>query len=111
MRFLVSGEFKSLSMVNIKSAIDWTIDFIEPAEHPEFKWNEDVKCYEIDAENFDWWKDVVTKANIVNNAHDTEAFKSLSNEDLNEYYSLSYDADLDTCYSKSLAWLKEHNIV
>lgn len=104
-RIRETGEIKELSFTDIKTGIDCTNDIVGNTgafTDGTFAYNAAGEVYDVDSENFDWWKEYLTNLendeediqslfNDLGEKYDNEEFENIKTE----FYDGIYDCDMD----------------
>ena len=63
-----TGQVEELSITDRKSGCEWTAELINSA--PELGWNDELDMHEMDAENIDWWQNIIDGLNNIEDLKD-----------------------------------------
>jgi hypothetical protein len=85
-----TGLIESLSIIDPKTGLDWTQDFLGNNE-AKMNYNDDTEMYEMDGDDMEWWKNVIEKYQA-NDNRIAEIESGLEWDDLEAFRNGLYDA-------------------
>lgn len=114
MEVLVNRQRKELRYVIGET--DMTETFVDPFNREEFAWNEDEEIFMMTFADYEWWKDLLERAEVVDNfccnaGSSYALFEKLSEDEQTEFFQIVSEDDLDSAYSYAYEWLKDKGLI